>query len=141
MNQKKSIVLTTTFVGLVCGFVLTQQQASAAATNAPDSKCTSMVAPQSTVSANASNQTAEPTQNEQTAVQQTSLQDAVTNAKAVSEIANHNETPVNQSSEDPATTTAAQSTTANINPMTSVQPQQETADQNAAANSDVAFSH
>ena len=132
MNQKKSIALTTTFVGLVCGFVLTQQQAAAAATNTPNSTITNMVAPQSTISANASNQTAEPTQNEQTAVQQTSLQDAVTNAKAVSEIANYNETPVNQSSEDPATTTAAQSTTANINPTTSVQPQQETVVQNKA---------
>ena len=120
-------------MGLVCGFVLTQQQAAAAATTTPNSTTTSMVAPQSTVPANASNQTAEPTQNEQTAVQQTSLQDAVTNAKAVNEIANHNETPVNQSSEDPAITTTAKSTTANINPMTSVQPQQETVVQNKAA--------
>ena len=133
MNQKKSIALTTTFVGLVCGFVLTQQQATVAATNTPNSMITNMVAPQSTISANASNQTAEPTQNEQTAVQQTSLQNAVTNAKAVNEIANHNETHVNQSSEDPAITTTAKSTTANINPTTSVQPQQETVVQNKAA--------
>ena len=59
MNQKKSIALTTTFVGLVCGFVLTQQQATVAATNTPNSMITNMVAPQSTISANASNQTAE----------------------------------------------------------------------------------
>ena len=132
MNQKKSIALTTTFVGLVCGFVLTQQQAVAAATNAPDSTPTSMVAPDSTA-ATTSAKPAEPTQNEQTAVQQISLQNAVTNAKAVNEIANHNETPVNQSSEDPATTTAAQSATANINTTTPLQPQQETVVQNKAA--------
>lgn len=141
MNQKKSIVLTTTFVGLVCGFVLTQQQATAAATNTPNSTITNMVAPQSTISANASNQTAEPTQNEQPVNQQISTQKAVINKDNVSETVNQNQTPVNQSSEDSATTTAAQSTTANINPMTSIQPQQETADQNAAANSDVVFSH
>lgn len=40
---------------------------------------------------------------------------------------------MNQSSEDPAITTTAKSTTANINPMTSVQPQQETVVQNKAA--------
>lgn len=140
MNQKKSIVLTTTFVGLVCGFVLTQQQASAAATNAPDSKCTSMVAPDSTAAATSA-EPDESTLKGQPVNQQTSTQKAVTSTDTVNEIANHNETPANQSSEDPATTTAAQSTTANINPMTSVQPQQETADQNAAANLDVAFSH
>ena len=132
MNQKKSIALTTTFVGLVCGFVLTQQQAVAAATNAPDSTPTSMVAPDSTA-ATTSAKPSEPTQNEQTAVQQTSLQNAVTNAKAVNEIANHNETPVNQSLEDPAITTTAQSATANINTTTPLQPQQETVVQNKAA--------
>ena len=132
MNQKKSIALTTTFVGLVCGFVLTQQQAAAAATNASDPTTTSIVSPQSTA-ATTSAKPAEPTQKEQTAVQQTSLQDAVTNAKAVNKIANHNETPVNQSPGDFATTTAAQSATANINPMTSVQSQQETVVQNTAA--------
>ena len=40
---------------------------------------------------------------------------------------------MNQSSEDPAITTTAKSTTANINPTTSVQPQQETVVQNKAA--------
>lgn len=132
MNQKKSIALTTTFVGLVCGFVLTQQQAAAAATNAPDSTPTSIVSPQSTAAATSA-KPAEPTQKEQPVNQQTSTQKAVTSTDTVNEIANHNETPANQSSEDPATTTAAQSTTANINPMTSVQPQQETVVQNKAA--------
>ena len=132
MNQKKSIALTTTFVGLVCGFVLTQQQAAAAATNASDPTTTSIVSPQSTA-ATTSAKPAEPTQKEQPGNQQTSTQKAVTSTDTVNEIANHNETPANQSSEDPATTTAAQSTTANINPMTSVQPQQETVVQNKAA--------
>ena len=132
MNQKKSIVLTTTFVGLVCGFVLTQQQAAAAATNASDPTTTSIVSPQSTA-ATTSAKPAEPTQKEQPVNQQTSLQNAVTNAKAVNEIANHNETPVNQSSEDPAITTTAQSATANINTTTPLQPQQETVVQNKVA--------
>ena len=132
MNQKKSIALTTTFVVLVCGFVLTQQQAAAAATNSSDPTTTSIVSPQSTA-ATTSAKPAEPTQKEQPVNQQTSTQKAVTSTDTVNEIANHNETPANQSSEDPATTTAAQSTTANINPMTSVQPQQETVVQNKAA--------
>ena len=132
MNQKKSISLTTTFVGLVCGFVLTQQQAAAAATNASDPTTTSIVSPQSTA-ATTSAKPAEPTQKEQPVNQQTSTQKAVTSTDTVNGIANHNETPVNQSSEDSATTTAAQSTTANINTTTPLQPQQETVVQNKVA--------
>ena len=78
MNQKKRIALTTTFVGLVCGFVLTQQQAAAAATNAPDSTATSMVAPENTAAAT-SVKPAEPSQNDQPVNQQTNSQKAVTN--------------------------------------------------------------
>ena len=141
MNQKKSIALTTTFVGLVCGFVLTQQQATAAATNTPNSTITNMVAPQSTISANASNQTAEPTQNEQPVNQQISTQKAVINKDNVSETFNQNQTAVTQTSESHTTATAEQTTTVNNNTTNSAQPQQETADQNAAANLDVVFSH
>lgn len=71
MNQKKRIALTTTFVGLVCGFVLTQQQAAAAATNAPDSTATSMLTPDNTATATFE-QPAEPSQNYQPVDQQTS---------------------------------------------------------------------
>ena len=141
MNQKKSIALTTTFVGLVCGFVLTQQQATAAATNTPNSTTTNMVAPQSTISANASNQTAEPTHNEQPVNQQISTQKAVINKDNVSETFNQNQTAVTQTSESHTTATAEQTTTVNNNTTNSTQPQQETAVQNAAANSDVVFSH
>lgn len=140
MNQKKSIVLTTTLVGLVCGFVLTQQQAAAAATNAPDSKCTSMVAPDSTAAATSA-EPAESTLNEQPVNQQTSIQKAVTNKDNVSETVNQNQTPGTRTSESPTTDTAEQTTTVNNNTTNSAQPQQETADQNAAANSDFVFSH
>ena len=133
MNQKKSIALTTTFVGLVCGFVLTQQQATAAATNTPNSTITNMVAPQSTISANASNQTAEPTQNEQPVNQQISTQKAVINKDNVSETFNQNQTAVTQTSESHTTATAEQTTTVNNNTTNSTQPQQETAVQNTAA--------
>ena len=77
MNQKKRIALTTTFVGLVCGFVLTQQ-AAAAATNAPDSTATSMVAPENTAAATPV-KPAGPSQNDQPVNQQTNFQKAVTN--------------------------------------------------------------
>ena len=127
-------------MGLVCGFVLTQQQASAAATNAPDSKCTSMVAPDSTA-ATTSAKPDEPTQKEQPVNQQTSTQKAVTNTDNVSEAGNQNQTPGTRTSESPTTATAEQTTTVNNNKTNSAQPQQETADQNAAANLDVAFSH
>ena len=140
MNQKKSIALTTTFVGLVCGFVLTQQQATAAATNTPNSTITNMVAPDSTAAATSAEPT-EPTQKEQPVNQQTSTQKAVTNTDNVSETFNQNQTAVTQTSESPTTATAEQTTTVNNNTTNSAQPQQETADQNAAANSDVVFRH
>ena len=129
MNQKKSITLTTTFVGLVCGFVLTQQQASAAATNAPDHTTTSMVAPRSTATA----KPAEPTQKEQQPIhQQTSTQKAVTNTDNVSDTAKQNQTAITQT---PATNTSTQTATSNNNPTNSAQPPQETAAQNTAATS------
>lgn len=143
MNQKKSIALTTTFVGLVCGFVLTQQQATAAATNTPNSTITNMVAPDSTAAATSAEPTepTEPTQKEQPVNQQTSTQKAVTNTDNVSEAGNLNQTPGTRTSESPTTSTAEQTTTVNNNKTNSAQPQQETADQNAAANSDVVFRH
>ncbi|KJY60119.1 putative surface protein, partial [Bombilactobacillus mellifer] len=131
MNQKKSIALTTTFVGLVCGFVLTQQQAAAAATNAPDPTATSMVAPRSTATA----KSAEPTQKEQPVNQQTSTQKSVTNTDNVSETANQNRISGTQSIGSSATTTTAQPATSSNNPTTSAQPPQETAAQNPAATS------
>ncbi|MFC7252774.1 BspA family leucine-rich repeat surface protein [Bombilactobacillus mellifer] len=130
MNQKKSIALTTTFVGLVCGFVLTQQQAAAAATNAPDPTTTSMVAPRSTATA----KPAEPNQNEQPVNQQTSTQKAVTNTDNVSETVNQNQIPRNQSTGSPATTTAEQTTTVNNNPTASAPTQQAAASSASKAN-------
>ena len=128
MNQKKSIALTTTFVGLVCGFVLTQQQAAAAATNAPDPTATSMVALQSTATA----KSAEPTQKEQPINQQTSTQKAVTNTENVSETGKQNQTAGTQT---PATNTSTELASSNNNTTTSAPKQQETAAQNTAATS------
>lgn len=125
MNQKKNIVLTTTFIGLVCGFVLTQKQA-AAATNAQDSTAASIVAPQSTATAT-STKSADPVQNEQPVDQSASPNTNVTNTNTVSEAVNQNQTPGTQSAGSPATTTASQTDTANNNPTTSVQPQQAAA--------------
>ena len=118
-------------MGLVCGFVLTQQQAAAAATNAPDPTATSMVAPRSTATA----KSAEPNPNEQLVNQQTSTQKAVTNTDNVSETGKQNQTAGTQTSESPTTTTAEQTTTANNNQTTSAQPQQETTAQHTATTS------
>ena len=118
-------------MGLVCGFVLTQQQAAAAATNAPDPTATSMVAPQSTLTA----KSAEPNQKEQPVNQQTSTQKSVTSTDTVSETANQNRISGTQSIGSSATTTAAQPATASNNPTTSAPKQQETAAQNPAATS------
>ena len=130
MNQKKSIALTTTFVGLVCGFVLTQQQAAAAATNTPDPTATSMVAPQSTATA----QSAEPTQKEQPVNQQTSTQKAVTSTNTVNETVNQDQTSRPQSTVSPATNTAEQTTTVNNNTTNSAQPQQVASSSASKAN-------
>ena len=131
MNQKKSIALTTTFVGLVCGFVLTQQQAAMAATNAPDPTTTSMLAPESTAPA-ARAQRTEPKQNDQTAIQQTSQPKAVTNTNAVNETDNQNH--VNQSTDSPTMTSASQLATANNNnPTTAAQSQQAAAAPNTTS--------
>ena len=134
MNQKKSIALTTTFVGLVCGFVLTQQQAAAAATNAPDPTATSMVAPQSTLTTKSAKSN-EPNPNEQLVNQQTSTQKAVTNTDIGSETVNQNQIPRTHSTVSPATNISKEPATSNNNPTTSAQPPQETAAQNTAATS------
>ena len=112
-------------MGLVCGFVLTQQQAAAAATNAPDPTATSMVAPRSTATA----KSAEPTQKEQSVNQQTSTQKAVTTTDTVNETAKQNQIAVTQT---PATNTSTQTATSNNNPTNSAQPSQETVAQNTA---------
>lgn len=104
MNQKKSIALTTTFVGLVCGFVLTQQQAAAAATNAPDSTTTSMVALENTATAIS----VEPSQNNQPVDQQTNSQKAVTNENSTSENTTQVKNPGSQSTGSMTTPTTAQ---------------------------------
>ena len=120
MNQKKRIALTTTFVGLVCGFVLTQQQAAAAATNAPDSTTTSMLAPENTAAATS----AEPTQKEQPVNQQTSTQKAVTSMDTVSETTNQNRILGTQA---PATNTSTQSASSSNNITNSAPTQQAAA--------------
>ena len=118
MNQKKRIALTTTFVGLVCGFVLTQQQAAAAATNAPDSTATSMVAPENTVAATS----AEPSQNNQPVDQQTNFQKAVTNENSTT---TQVQNPGSQSKVSTTTPTAAQPN--NTNSSATPAPSQKTA--------------
>ena len=124
MNQKKRIALTTTFVGLVCGFVLTQQQAAAAATNAPDSTATSMVAPENAAAAT-SVKPAEPSQNDQPVNQQTSTQKAVTNENSTSETTTQVQNPGSQSTGSMTAPTAAQSN--NTNSSATPAPSQKTA--------------
>ena len=124
MNQKKRIALTTTFVGLVCGFVLTQQQAAAAATNAPDSTTTSMVAPENTAAAT-SVKPAEPSQNDQPVNRQTSTQKAVTNENSTSETTTQIQNPGSQSTGSMTTPTAAQPN--NTNSSATPAPSQKTA--------------
>ena len=123
MNQKKRIALTTTFVGLVCGFVLTQQQAAAAATNAPDSTTTSMVAPENTAAAT-SVKPAEPSQNDQPVNRQTSTQKAVTNENSTSETTTQIQNPGSQSTGSMTTPTAAQPN--NTNSSATPAPSQKT---------------
>ena len=124
MNQKKRIALTTTFVGLVCGFVLTQQQAAAAATNAPDSTATSMLAPENTATATFE-QPAEPSQNYQPVDQQTNSQKAVTNENSTSETTTQIQNPGSQSTGSMTTPTAAQPN--NTNSSATPAPSQKTA--------------
>ena len=124
MNQKKRIALTTTFVGLVCGFVLTQQQAAAAATNAPDPITTSMLAPENTAAAT-SVKPAEPSQNDQPVNRQTSTQKAVTNENSTSETTTQVQNPGSQSTGSMTTTTAAQPN--NKNSSATPAPSQKTA--------------
>ena len=118
MNQKKRIALTTTFVGLVCGFVLTQQQAAAAATNAPDSTATSMVAPENTAAATSE----QPSQNNQPVDQQTNFQKAVTNENSTT---TQVQNPGSQSKVSTTTPTAAQPN--NTNSSATPAPSQNTA--------------
>ena len=117
-------------MGLVCGFVLTQQQASAAATNAPDPTATSMVIPQNTATAT-STKSAESTQKEQPVNQQTSTQKAVTNTDNGSDTAKQNQTAGTQT---PATNTSTQTATSNNNTTTSAPTQQAAASSASKAN-------
>ena len=134
MNQKKSIALTTTFVGLVCGFVLTQQQAAAAATNVPGPIATSMVAPQSTATVKSA-KSSESTQNDQPVNQQASTHKAVTSTDTDSKSVNQNQNPVNQSTDSPDTPMAEQSRIpSNITNNAVAQPQRETAVSSASGN-------
>ena len=133
MNQKKSITLTTTFVGLVCGFVLTQQQAGAAVTNAPDSTSTSMVASDSTAAATSAEH-AESTLNEQPVNQQTSTQKSVTSTDTVSGTVNQNRISGTKSTVSPATNTSTQSASSSNNPTTSATTQQAAASSVSKAN-------
>ncbi len=121
MNQKKRIALTTTFVGLVCGFVLTQQQAAAAATNAPDPTTTSMLAPENTAAATS----AEPSQNNQPVDQHTNSQKAVTNENSTSETTTQIQNPGSQSTGSMTAPTAAQPN--NTNSSATPAPSQKTA--------------
>ena len=124
MNQKKRIALTTTFLGLVCGFVLTQQQAAAAATNAPDSTATSMVVPENAAAAT-SVKPAEPSQNDQPVNQQTSTQKAVTNENSTNKTTTQVQNPGSQSTSSMTTPTAAQPN--NTNNSATPAPSQQTA--------------
>ena len=128
MNQKKRIALTTTFVGLVCGFVLTQQQAAAAATNAPDSTTTSMLASENTAAATS----AEPSQNNQPVDQQTNSQKTVTNENSTSETTTQIQNSGSQSTGSMTTPTAAQPN--NTNSSATPAPSQNTA---AAPNTEI----
>ncbi|KJY62515.1 hypothetical protein JG30_07300 [Bombilactobacillus mellifer] len=121
MNQKKRIALTTTFVGLVCGFVLTQQQAAAASTNAPDPTTTSMLAPENTAAAT-SVKPAEPSQNDQPANQQTNSQKAVTNENSTT---TQVQNPGSQSKVSTTTPTVTQPN--NTNSSATPAPSQKTA--------------
>ena len=121
MNQKKRIALTTTFVGLVCGFVLTQQQAAAAATNALDSTATSMLAPENTAAATSP----EPSQNNQPVDQRTNSQKAVTNENSTNETTTQIQNPGSQSTGSMTTPTAAQPN--NTNSSATPAPSQKTA--------------
>ena len=121
MNQKKSIALTTTFVGLVCGFVLTQQQAAAAATNAPDSTATSMVAPENTAAATPV-KPAGSSQNDQPVNQQTNFQKAVTNENSTT---TQVQNPGSQSKVSTTTPTVTQPN--NTNSSATPAPSQKTA--------------
>ena len=134
MNQKKNIALTMTFVGLVCGFVLTQQQVAAAATNAQDLTSTSMVAPQNTTTAT-STKSSESTQNDQPVNQQASTHKAVTSTDTDSKSVNQNQNPVNQSTDSPDTPMAEQSRIqSNITNNAVAQPQRKTAVSSASGN-------
>ena len=117
-------------MGLVCGFVLTQQQAAAAATNAPDPTTTSMVASQSAATA----KSAEPTQKEQPVNQQTSTQKYVTSTDTVNETAKQNRISGTQSTVSPATNTSTQSASSINNTTTSAPIKQPAASSASKAN-------
>ena len=134
LNTKKSLTITTTFVGLVCGFILTQQQSAAAATDKPDSTTTNMVASQSSVTTTTPAKDDGSIQNNQTPIQPTNSQKAANNTNNNAETANQNQTSVTHSTASPEDTAAVQSSTSNNNSDSTVQPQQAAASLANSAN-------
>ena len=133
LNTKKSLTITTTFVGLVCGLILNQQQSAAATTDKPDYTTTSMVASQSSATTTIPAKNDGSIQNNQTPIQPTNSQKAANNTNNNAETANQNQTSVTHSTASPEATAAVQSSTSNNNSDSTVQTQQAAAAQNTAA--------
>ena len=134
LNTKKSLTITTTFVGLVCGLILNQQQSSAATTDKPDYTTTSMVASQSSATTTIPAKNDGSIQNNQTPIQPTNSQKAANNTNNNAETANQNQTYVTHSTASPEATAAVQSSTSNNNSDSTVQPQQAAASLANSAN-------
>ena len=134
MNTKKSLTITTTFVGLVCGLILNQQQSAAATTDKPDYTTTSMVASQSSATTTIPAKNDGSIQNNQTPIQPTNSQKAANNTNNNAETANQNQTSVTHSTASPEATAAVQSSTSNNNSDSTVQPQQAAASLANSAN-------
>ena len=133
LNTKKSLTITTTFVGLVCGLILNQQQSAAATTDKPDYTTTSMVASQSSATTTMPAKNDGAIQNNQIPIQPTNSQKVANNTNNNTETANQNQTSVTHSTASPEATAAVQSSTSNNNSDSTVQPQQAAAAQNKAA--------
>ena len=134
LNTKKSLTITTTFVGLVCGLILNQQQSSAATTDKPDYTTTSMVASQSSATTTIPAKNDGSIQNNQIPIQPTNSQKAANNTNNNAETANQNQTYVTHSTASPEATAAVQSSTSNNNSDSTVQPQQAAASLANSAN-------
>ena len=134
LNTKKSLTITTTFVGLVCGLILNQQQSAAATTDKPDYTTTSMVASQSSATTTIPAKNDGSIQNNQTPIQPTNSQKAANNTNNNAETANQNQTSVTHSTASPEATAAVQSSTSNNNSDSTVQPQQAAASLANSAN-------